>query len=116
MQEVTDVEIKMDIKSDSANTDATTKKQKEKKVKHASAGRILALARPELPILLVATVCLLLSSAASVAMPAFIGFIIAAITSKGPDPTTELQKQRCSWSQFSLLEACFHSFVAGSTL
>ena len=55
MQEVTDVEIKMDIKSDSANTDATTKKQKEKKVKHASAGRILALARPELPILLVAT-------------------------------------------------------------
>lgn len=92
MQEVTDVEIKMDIKSDSANTDATTKKQKEKKVKHASAGRILALARPELPILLVATVCLLLSSAASVAMPAFIGFIIAAITSKGPDPTTELQQ------------------------
>ena len=64
----------------------------DEKKKSASVGRLLALAQPELHILTVATICLLLSSAASVAMPAFIGFIIAAITSSSSaDPKRDLE-------------------------
>ena len=93
MQEATRT-IDIDPKQVEEAPEGASKKKKvkkEKKVRHASARRILGLARPELHILSVATVCLLLSSAASVAMPAFIGFVIAAITANGPDPAGQLQ-------------------------
>lgn len=73
------------------NADKKAKEKKPKEKKSASVGRLMALAKPELHILSVATVCLLLSSAASVAMPAFIGFIIAAITSSGSNPKRDLE-------------------------
>lgn len=63
--------------------ESKNKDKKKKKPSHANFKRVASLAIPEIPILLLATVALLLSSAATLAMPAYFGMIIGAVaTSK----------------------------------
>ena len=61
-----------------------------RKSRGATIGRLLGLARPEYPLLVLATVALFLSAASQMAMPHFIGVLISTVEVSGG---TQAQKQ-----------------------